>query len=140
MNKIYVVVALLSSNSASIAAEEYYVARDVTTKKCMVMESPPTSSNLVLVENGAVYFSQEDAERVRVSSGECTSEKANAAPTPSADAKPTRTRSNVAATGNRTTRTAKKPPNVPPVVNERQANSAIVAQRDPFSSFLSLFR
>ena len=140
MNKIYVVVALLSSISTAIAADEYYVARDVSTKKCSVVEAPPATIDLVLVGNGTVYFSRDEAEQVRVSSGECTSEKVSAALTPSADVKPTRTRSNVSATGNRTTRTAKKPPNVPPVVHERQQNPAIVAQRDPISSFLSLFR
>jgi hypothetical protein len=141
MKNIYVMIVLLSSVSTAPAAEEYYVVRDVSTKKCEIVETPPTSNGLVLVENGKVYFTREEADQVRVSGSECRSETASRIATLSASARSTSGQTNVAATGKRKARTAsKKPSNVPPRANEHQANPAIMAQRDPLSSFLSLFR
>jgi len=141
MRTYCITAALLSSMSAAVAADEYYVARDVSTKRCTILESPPTTTDLVLIENGNVYFSRDEAERVKASGRECTSENSSGAPTRSADARSTSKQTDVAASDKpKVVRTVKKPANLPQTANERQVNPTVVAQRDPFSSFLSLFR
>ena len=58
------VVALTSGPLAASAADEFYVAQDISTKQCAIVESPPTTTDVVLVEKGNVYFNRDEADRV----------------------------------------------------------------------------
>jgi hypothetical protein len=67
-------VAILSSASLALAAtEEYYIAQDITTKQCIIVESPPATTELVVLENGQVFFDRSEAERVLTSLSLCKS-------------------------------------------------------------------
>jgi hypothetical protein len=71
--------AILSWTSLALAAtEEYYIAQDIATKRCMIVESPPATTELVVLENGQVFFDRSEAERVLASLSFCTSKTVSA--------------------------------------------------------------
>ena len=75
--------AILSSASLALAAaEEYYIAQDISTKQCMIVESPPATTELVLLENGQVFFDRSEAERVLTSLSLCTLKTVSARASP----------------------------------------------------------
>lgn len=75
--------AILSSASLALAAaEEYYIAQDISTKQCMIVESPPATTELVLLENGQVFFDRAEAERVLISLSLCTLKTVSARASP----------------------------------------------------------
>jgi hypothetical protein len=77
--------AILSSASLALAAaEEYYIAQDISTKQCIIVESPPATTELVLLENGQVFFDRSEAERVLTSLSFCTSKTVPARANPEA--------------------------------------------------------
>ena len=133
-------LAALTLASAPSAAAEIYIAQNVTTKECTIVDSPPTTTELVLVANGSVYFERNEAERVLRSLADCTSPNAkavssadtNAKAVSSADTRPKQ------AQARRTVKpkviATKKPPAV------TTASSQAIVQRDPTFSFFSLFR
>ena len=65
------VVALTSGPLAPAAANEFYVVHDIATKQCAVVESPPTTTDVVLVEKGNVYFNRDEANRIVASHTLC---------------------------------------------------------------------
>jgi hypothetical protein len=71
-------VILCSAPLAVAAADEYYVAQDISTKQCTIVESPPATMELVLLDNGKVFFDRNEAERVLASLSLCTSRTASA--------------------------------------------------------------
>ena len=76
-------IAILSSASLALAAaEEYYIAQDISTKQCMIVESPPATTELVLLENGQVFFDRAEAERVLTSLSLCTLKTVSARASP----------------------------------------------------------
>jgi hypothetical protein len=64
------------------SAEEYYIAQDISTKQCIIVESPPATTELVLLENGQVFFDQSEAERVLTSLSLCTLKTVSARTSP----------------------------------------------------------
>ena len=75
--------AILSSASLALAsAEEYYIAQDISTKQCIIVESPPATAELVLLENGQVFFDRSEAERVLTSLSLCTLKTVSARASP----------------------------------------------------------
>jgi len=54
------------------ASNEFYIAQDASTKQCTIVEVPPNTTELVLVEKGLVYFQRGEAERVMASLTLCT--------------------------------------------------------------------
>ena len=124
---------LLSLGSSPASAEEYYVVRDVLSNKCKVVDNPPTTTELVLIRNGTVYFERNEAERSLASAVECTSPGPKEASSVSnvrkvqTDAPRAKPKRQIAA--------AKKLP------NQALANSHPVVQRqDPIASIFTLFR
>jgi hypothetical protein len=55
------------SGSSALAADEYYIVQDVSTKQCAVVDSPPTTTKLVLLDSGKLYVDRNEAERVMAS-------------------------------------------------------------------------
>jgi hypothetical protein len=47
-----------------LAADEYYIVQDTSTKQCAIVDSPPTTTKLVLLDNGELYVDRNEAERV----------------------------------------------------------------------------
>ena len=128
MKTICVAGALLSSISVAAASDEYYVVRDLSTKQCSIVESPPTSTEVALVENGSVYFERSEAERVmatlcRVSEPVAAGDKARPVQAQAPHIK--KPKSHVGAT---------KPPAGSP------AKTQHVDNRNPLSSLFSLSR
>src|SRR5215217_1267306 len=75
--------AILSSASLALAAaEEYYIDQDNSTKQCIIVESPPATTELVLLENGQVFFDRSEAERVLSSLSLCTLKTVSARASP----------------------------------------------------------
>ena len=76
-------IAILSSASLALAAaEEYYIAQDISTKQCIIVESPPATTELVLLENGQVFFDRAEAERALTSLSLCTLKTVSARASP----------------------------------------------------------
>jgi hypothetical protein len=67
------------SGSSALAADEYYIVRDASTKQCAIVDSPPTMTKLVLLDNGKVYSDRSEAERV-MASLPCTVPRSASAP------------------------------------------------------------
>ena len=131
MKHIWAVSALLGIGLAPATADEYYVVRDISKNQCKVVESPPITTELVLINDGSVYFERSEAESALASAAECS-------PNPKAASPVTGSR-NVQADGTRIKpkreTAAKKQP------NQGLANSQRVAeQQDPISSIFALFR
>jgi hypothetical protein len=75
--------AILSSACLALAAaEEYYIAQEISTKQCIIVESPPATTELVLLENGQGFFDRSEAERVLTSLSRCTSKAVSAKANP----------------------------------------------------------
>ncbi len=72
------VVALTSGHLAPAAADEFYVVQDISTKQCTIVESPPTTTDVVLVEKGNVYFNRDEADRVVASHTLCAAPSSTA--------------------------------------------------------------
>ncbi len=54
------VVALAAFVTPALAAE-FYVVQDTSTKRCTVVDKRPTASSTVVVGDGAVYTTREEA-------------------------------------------------------------------------------
>ena len=153
------VLGFLIASAAGAGAGEYYIVQDSATKQCTIVDSPPATTQFVLIDNGRVFAAREDAQRTAASLTLCSSR------TPSADARPT-------GQDNKTTqlegRTAAKKPNAgrtahaqavrsrratlypastkrratiqPQSIGSRAAAARAAESREPFSSFFTLFR
>ena len=125
------VIASLAALALPAGASEYYVVRDVSTKQCKIVETPPTTTDLVVVENGSVYFERNEAERVLPSLAECNPHgpktASSAVSTGAAEAEVRRTKKP------KDRIAAKKPP--APTTASQPAG-----QRDPISFLFALFR
>jgi hypothetical protein len=73
--KRFLMIGALAFAATSVAetamAAEYYVVRDSTTKKCTVVETKPTSSTTVVVDNG-IYKTKAEAETGMKTTKVCT--------------------------------------------------------------------
>jgi hypothetical protein len=112
------------------AADEYYIAQDVSTKQCTIVESPPATTELVLLDNGNVFFDRNEAERVIASLSFCTSRTASAAASSQSN-QGKRGQQNIkskarTSTSKSTTGTA--------------ANAQAARSQNPFASLFRLFR
>jgi len=120
--KVTLFLGLLVSSAplAAAAADEYYIVQDVSTKQCTIVERPPTTTELVLIENGRIFFERDEAEHVIISVTSCASRAASAGASPGAiQAKvPRTTKAKVRITANKPT-------------TGTRANSESVASRDP---------
>ena len=54
---------LFIAGSSALAADEYYIVQDASTKQCAIVDSPPTTTKLVLLDNGKLYVDRNEAER-----------------------------------------------------------------------------
>ena len=132
MRNIRLLGAFLSSlGSVPATADEYYVVRDVSTRQCKVVESPPMTTELVLVKDGSVYFDRSEAQRVLASVPECTSPSSKATshgaslPSMQTEARRTKPKGQTA---------AKK------THDQALANSQPVAEQGSIFSIFTLFR
>ena len=145
-NALVVWLALLgSSSSVPAAAEEYYVVRNFSTKQCTVVESAPTTTELVIIKDGAVYFELNEAELALASVPDCTSPPASKAASGSKKNMPsqqTEARRNNAATQSATGTPAA--PKIKTAVQKLPGQTVAASQhsveQNPISSFFSLFR
>jgi hypothetical protein len=62
-----VIGLLLISGSSALAADEYYIVQDASTKQCAIVDSPPTTTKLVLLDNGKLYSDRNEAARAMAS-------------------------------------------------------------------------
>ena len=73
--KKFLMIGALAFAATTVAqtamAAEYYVVRDSTTKKCTVVETKPTSSTTVVVDNG-IYKTKTEAETGMKTTKVCT--------------------------------------------------------------------
>ena len=132
MKNIWLVTALLSLGLASAIADEYYIVRDTSNRQCKVVESPPITTELVLINDGSVYFERNQAESALASAAECNSPNLKAA-------SPVTSLRKVQAEGTpikpKRETAAKKQPNQVLAHSQR-----VTEQRDPLSSIFALFR
>ena len=129
-NPLILGVLLSSVPLMTAAADEYYIAQEVSTKRCMIVESPPATTELVLVENGKIFFDRDEAQRVVASLPLCASRAAPASTSPRVSQD--RARRTIASKGRATADQSRSRP----IANAQPGRS-----RDPFSgSFFTLFR
>jgi hypothetical protein len=133
MKSLCVVACLLSSVAAVRAADEYYVVQDVGTKRCEIVESPPSTTDQVLIDNGSVFFARHEAEQVLAGAAECTSRR-------SASANPAGVSLDTAQAAARASAKAKVRVAAKKSFSEPPTNPAPAVQQDPLSSLLALFR
>jgi|SRR5215203_5106685 len=136
MKRTWILGALLTSAVyTSAIADEYYIVQDVFEKQCAIVESPPATTELVLVENGNVHFNRDEAERVMAAIPQCmlpTSTAASAeASTRTVKAKPQHS------TKSKRQVTAYKRTGRPAVFQQAQVNRS---SESSLSSFFTLFR
>ncbi len=61
--KTVVAVSMITAfMTPAFAANSYYVVQDVKTKKCMVTETKPTSTETTVVSGDTVYKTKSEAE------------------------------------------------------------------------------
>jgi hypothetical protein len=112
------------------AADEYYIAQDVSTKQCTIVESPPATTELVLLDNGNVFFDRNEAERVLASLSFCTSRTAPAVASP---------QSNQGKWGQQNIK-SKARTSTSKSTTGTAANSQAAGSQNPFASLFRLFR
>jgi hypothetical protein len=78
MKNICALALLLISWTATAAAGEYYIAQDARTRQCTIVESPPTTTEVVLLESGRVFVNRDEAQKVAGSLSSCSSKAASA--------------------------------------------------------------
>jgi len=73
--KKFLMIGALAFTAMTVAetamAAEFYVVRDATTKKCTVVETKPTSTTTVVVDNG-IYKTKTEAETGMKTTKVCT--------------------------------------------------------------------
>ena len=57
----------------AFAADSFYVVQDAKTKKCMITESKPTTSETTVVSGDTVYKTKSEAESGMKTTKVCTS-------------------------------------------------------------------
>jgi hypothetical protein len=57
----------------AFAADSFYVVQDAKTKKCMITESKPTTSETTVVSGDTVYKTRSEAESGMKTTKVCTS-------------------------------------------------------------------
>src|SRR5262245_24200225 len=75
---------LFCCSSASVA-DEFYIVQDTSTKQCAIVDSPPTTTTLRLLDNGKLYSDRNEAERTLASLACTVSRPATAADAKSRD-------------------------------------------------------
>ena len=60
--KTLIAAAVMTSVAAPAFAQSFYVVQDVKTKKCMITETKPTSSEVTVVSGDTVYKTKTEAE------------------------------------------------------------------------------
>jgi hypothetical protein len=132
MKSIFVAGVLLSMGSVTAAGDEHYLVRDLC-KQCFIVESPPTTTELALIENGRLYFERSEAERALAAACTAatlaTASRDRKAPLIRADA-----RQAAPAKKLKTSVAAQKVP------LRQTAHTQHVRNQDPISSLFSLFR
>jgi hypothetical protein len=128
------------------AADEYYIVQDASTRACTIVDSPPTTTQFVLLEKGKVFFDRDQAKEAAGSLAVCSSKTAAAvARAPGLDeaGRPTKSKARTAASREATGKRHQSARS-PTIARSQSAGSgAYVAQSAgsrAFSSFLSLFR
>jgi hypothetical protein len=133
------VLSILLGLATGAAAGEYYVVQDASTRLCTIVETPPTTTQLVLLEKGKVFFDRDEAKKAATL---CASKTASAVATPPRPDEVASTTKSKART------TASKAASGRPYQSARSrtagsraaiAHAQSVGSR-PFPSFFSLFR
>ena len=63
MLKLTISAAVLAAFVTSAAAQtSFYVVQDVKTKKCTIVDQKPTTQEMIVVGDGAVYKTRTEAE------------------------------------------------------------------------------
>src|SRR5687768_8316299 len=79
--KMICVVGFLLTSTTVAAAGEFYLVQDSSTKQCTIVGSPPTTTQLVSLDDGKVFRDQDEAKRALGSLTSCSSRVASAVPT-----------------------------------------------------------
>jgi hypothetical protein len=133
---ILVLAALLGPAAcAGAVAGEYYIVEDVAKKRCGIVESPPATTELVLVENGQVHFDKDEAERAMASLARCTSPNSTAPA--KAGSRPTHAQAQASPKAKPKRKVAARKP---PAGETAQQPQAASPRGISLSSFLTLFR
>jgi hypothetical protein len=73
--KKFLMIGVLAFAATAVAetavAAEFYVVRDATTKKCMVVDTKPTTTTTTIVDNGT-YKTRTEAETGMKTTKVCT--------------------------------------------------------------------
>ena len=140
------VLSILLGLATGAAAGEYYVVQDASTRLCTIVETPPTTTQFVLLEKGKVFFDRDEAKKAATL---CSSKTVSAVASPprpdevgSTTKSKARTTASKAASGthhqsarSRTERAQSRSAGSAAAIAHAQS----VGPR-PFSSFFSLFR
>jgi hypothetical protein len=58
---------LVGCRLSESVADEYYIVQDTSTNQCAIVDSPPTTTTLRLLDNGKLYSDRNEAERAMAS-------------------------------------------------------------------------
>jgi hypothetical protein len=58
-----IMAVVLGCRPSASLADEYYIVQDTSTKHCAIVDSPPTTTTLRLLDNGKLYSDRNEAER-----------------------------------------------------------------------------
>ena len=62
MKKFAITAAVLAAFVTTASAQTFYVVQDVKTKKCTIVDQKPTTTETVVVGDGAVFKTRTEAE------------------------------------------------------------------------------
>ena len=60
--KFVIVAATLAAFVTPTLAAEFYIVQDTSTKRCRIVEQRPTTQTMVVVGDGKVYTTRDQAE------------------------------------------------------------------------------
>ena len=60
--KTQLIAAAVAVAFATPALADFYIVQDSSTKRCQIVEQKPTSSTTVVIGDGKVYTSRDEAE------------------------------------------------------------------------------
>jgi hypothetical protein len=143
MKSICISTCLLSLATAA-AADEYYIVQDTSTRQCTIVESPPTTTQFVLLEKGKVFFDRDEAKEAAGSLTLCSSKTVVSLLGPDEVGRATKSKARTVARKGVTAKHYSSARSRTASAQSQSAGSgADMAQSvgpRPFSSFFSLFR